>query len=127
MTLKEVAKKVSASIDETLTYYDFPSGHWIKIRTNTTIGHLNREIWRRTCVGGAFPDTRISSAYLFLETVCLKENVIKYVSCPSCGGSCIKYRKNKPGTQRWYCNVCSMIIIHNFALAGKTEGNSIPT
>ena len=46
MKLKEVAKKVSASIDETLTYYDFPVGHWIKIRTNNTIERLNREIWR---------------------------------------------------------------------------------
>jgi len=34
MKLKDVAKKVSESIDETLTYYDFPSEHWMKIRTN---------------------------------------------------------------------------------------------
>jgi hypothetical protein len=44
MKLKEVAKKISASIDETLTYYDFLSGHWIKIQTNNTIERLNREI-----------------------------------------------------------------------------------
>ena len=36
MKLKEAAKKVSESIDETLTYYDFPSEHWTKIRTNNT-------------------------------------------------------------------------------------------
>ena len=56
MKLKEVAKKVSQSIDETLNYYDFPSEHWMKIRTNNTIERLNREIQRRTRVVGTFPD-----------------------------------------------------------------------
>lgn len=56
MKLKEAAKKVSESIDETLTYYDFPSEHWMKIRTNNTIERLNREIRRRTHVVGPFPD-----------------------------------------------------------------------
>ena len=56
MKLKEAAKKVSESIDETLTYYDFPSEHWMKIRTNNTIERLNREIRRRTRVVGTFPD-----------------------------------------------------------------------
>ena len=56
MKRKEAAKKVSESIDETLTYYDFPSEHWMKIRTNNTIERLNREIRRRTRVVGTFPD-----------------------------------------------------------------------
>ena len=56
MKLKEAAKKVSESIEETLTYYDFPSEHWMKIRTNNTIEHLNREIRRRTRVVGTFSD-----------------------------------------------------------------------
>ena len=56
MKLKEAAKKVSESINETLTYYDFLSKHWMKIRTNNTIEHLNREIRRRTRVVGTFPD-----------------------------------------------------------------------
>lgn len=53
--LKEAAKKVAESIDETLTYYDFPSEHWMKIRTNNTIERLNREIWCKTHVVGTFP------------------------------------------------------------------------
>jgi transposase, mutator family len=56
MKLKEAAKKVSESIDETLTYYDFPSEHWMKIRTSNTIERLNREIRHRTRIVGTFPD-----------------------------------------------------------------------
>lgn len=56
MKLKEAVKKASESIDETLTYYDFPSEHWMKIRTNNTIERLNREIRSRTRVEGTFPD-----------------------------------------------------------------------
>ena len=46
MKLKETAKKVSESIDETLTHYDFPSEHWMKIRTKNTIERLNRDVAR---------------------------------------------------------------------------------
>ena len=56
MKLKQAAKKVEDSIEETLTYYDFPSEHWVKIRTNNVIERLNREIRRRTRVVGTFPD-----------------------------------------------------------------------
>jgi len=56
MKLKEAAKKVSESIDETLTYYDFPSEHCMKIRINNTIECLDREIRRRTRVVGTFSD-----------------------------------------------------------------------
>ena len=54
--LPEAAKKIEAGIEETLTYCDFPSEHWTKIRTNNVIERLNREIRRRTRVVGAFPD-----------------------------------------------------------------------
>lgn len=37
-------------------YCDFPSEHWMKIRTNNVIERMNREIRRRTRVVGAFPD-----------------------------------------------------------------------
>ena len=56
MKLSEAAKKIEAGIEETLTYCDFPSEHWTKIRTNNVIERLNREIRRRTRVVGAFPD-----------------------------------------------------------------------
>ena len=56
MKLKEAAKKVEDSIEEPLTYYDFPSEPWVKIRTNNALERLNREIRRRTRVVGAFPD-----------------------------------------------------------------------
>ena len=41
---------------QTLTYCDFPSEHWTRIRTNNVIERLNREIRRRTRVVGSFPD-----------------------------------------------------------------------
>ena len=37
MRLKEAAKKVEDGIEETLTYYAFPSEHWLKIRTNNVL------------------------------------------------------------------------------------------
>lgn len=56
MKLSAAAKKVEDGIEETLTYMDFPTQHWTRIRTNNTIERLNREIKRRTKAIGAFPD-----------------------------------------------------------------------
>ena len=56
MKLKEVAKKVEDGIEETLTYCDFSSEHWTRIRTYNVIERLNREIRRRTRMVGGFPD-----------------------------------------------------------------------
>ena len=56
MKLKEAAIKVENSIEETLSYADFPYEHWTRIRTNNVIERLNREIRRRTRVVGTFPD-----------------------------------------------------------------------
>ena len=72
MKLKEAAKKVGDGIEETLTYYDFPSEHWIRIRTNNLIERLNREIRRRTRVVGSFPD-----GYSALMLVCAR---LRYVA-----------------------------------------------
>ena len=44
------------SIEETLTYMDYPTEHRNRIRTNNTIERVNREIKRRTKAIGAFPD-----------------------------------------------------------------------
>lgn len=56
MKLSAAAKKLQDGIEETLTYMDFPTQHWSRIRTNNTIECLNREIKRRTKAIGAFPD-----------------------------------------------------------------------
>ena len=56
MKLREAARKVEDSIEETLTYMEFPYEHWLRIRTNNVIERLNREIRRRTRVVGTFPD-----------------------------------------------------------------------
>ena len=54
--LVKAAKKVKTSIHETLVYYDFPSAHWRRIRTNNPLERILREVRRRTRVVGAFPD-----------------------------------------------------------------------
>lgn len=56
MKLGSAAKKIVDGIEETLTFMDFPTQHWKRIRTNNTIERLNREIKRRTRAIGAFPD-----------------------------------------------------------------------
>ena len=56
MKLTQAADKIGESIAETLTYYDFPSAHWRRIRTNNPLERIMREIRRRTNVVGAFPD-----------------------------------------------------------------------
>ena len=55
MKLKEATEKVEDSVEETLTYCDFPYEHWIRIRTNNVIERLNRELCRGTRVAGTFP------------------------------------------------------------------------
>ena len=54
--LLSAAKKVEDSVGETLTYMDFPTEHWSRIRTNNLTERVNREIRRRTRAIGAFPD-----------------------------------------------------------------------
>jgi len=57
MKLFKASQKVEESIEETLTYMDFPPEHWIRIRTNNALERINREIKRRTKVVGTFPDS----------------------------------------------------------------------
>ena len=86
MKLKEAAKKVEDGIEETLTYMDFPSQHWLKIRTNNVIERMNHEIRRRTRVVGTFPDGKSA-----LMLVCAR---LRYVSGKEWGSKrylCMKY------------------------------------
>ena len=63
---------IEDGIEETLTYMDFPTQHWMKIRTNNVIERMNREIRRRTRVVGTFPDGKSA-----LMLVCAR---LRYVS-----------------------------------------------
>ena len=56
LKLAKAAKVVREGVQETLTYYAFPSEHWRRIRTNNPLERIMREIRRRTRVVGAFPD-----------------------------------------------------------------------
>jgi len=56
MRLSKAAELVENHIDETLSYYAFPSQHWIKLKTNNPMERLLKEARRRTKVIGAFPD-----------------------------------------------------------------------
>ena len=56
MRLDAVAKFVEESVEDTLSYMDFPSRHWQKIRTNNGLERIMKEIRRRTRVVGSFPD-----------------------------------------------------------------------
>lgn len=56
LKLKEAARKVRESISETLTFFDFPREHRLRIRTNNALERIMKEIRRRTRVVGAFPD-----------------------------------------------------------------------
>jgi transposase-like protein len=56
MRLSTAARKVEESIEETLTFMEFPSQHWTPLRTNNLLERVIREIKRRTRAIGAFPD-----------------------------------------------------------------------
>lgn len=56
MKMTKAAELVERGIEDTLTYYDFPSEHRRRVRTNNPMERIMREIRRRTRVVGAFPD-----------------------------------------------------------------------
>jgi len=56
MKLPKAADLIDEKIGETLTYYNYPDNHWVRIRTNNALERIMREIRRRTRVVGAFPD-----------------------------------------------------------------------
>ena len=78
--LLSAAKKVEDSVGETLTYMDFPTEHWSRIRTNNLTERVNREIRRCTRAIGAFPDG--DSA---LMLVCAR---LRHVAASEWGSKC---------------------------------------
>jgi len=62
MKLSAAAQKAEESIEETLTYRDYPTEHRNRIRTNNTIERVNREIKHRTKAIGAFPDGQFTAS-----------------------------------------------------------------
>ena len=56
MKLDRIAEFVETSVDETLSYMDFPYEHWSRLRTNNGLERIMKEIRRRTRVVGSFPD-----------------------------------------------------------------------
>ena len=56
LKLESLAKFAEESVEETLSYMDFPTEHWRKIRTNNGLERIMKKIRRRTRVVGSFPD-----------------------------------------------------------------------
>ena len=56
MKLERIASFVETSVEETLSYMDFPYEHWSRLRTNNGFERIMKEIRRRTRVVGSFPD-----------------------------------------------------------------------
>ncbi len=71
------AKTLEGGIAETLTYTNYPSQHWLRIRTNNGIERINREVQRRTRAVGCFPDGNSA-----LMLVCAR---LRHVSSSSWG------------------------------------------
>ena len=54
MKLRKATTLVRETVNQTLTYYAFPSTHWRQIRTNNPLERIIREIRHRTRVVGVF-------------------------------------------------------------------------
>jgi transposase-like protein len=65
-TYPKVSKLLEEHLEETLTFYSYPSKHHRKIRTTNLIEYLNRLIKKRSKVLGIFPNAK---------------SCIRYVSC----------------------------------------------
>ncbi len=53
---KEAVNFIKNSVEETLTYMDFPYEHWSRLRANNGLERIMKGIRRRTRVVGSFPD-----------------------------------------------------------------------
>ena len=58
MKLSQAADLLRNSLEETLSYMNYPDKHWLRIRTNNPLERVIKEVRRRTRVVGAFPDGR---------------------------------------------------------------------
>ena len=67
--LSSATKVLREGLSDALTFYQYPSQHWPRIRTNNPLERLLREVKRRLKVVGSFPD--VESA-LMLATARLK-------------------------------------------------------
>ena len=56
MNLNKVTEFVESTVEETLSYMDFPYEHWTRLRTNNALERIMKEIRRRTRIIEAFPD-----------------------------------------------------------------------
>lgn len=51
-----VADRLEAETEDTLAFYGFPAGHWLRIRTTNMLERYNEELRRRTKVIRVFPN-----------------------------------------------------------------------
>jgi len=77
MRLSGAADLLSAGIEETLSYYAFPSEHRRSLRTDNPQERIMREIRRRTRVVSAFPDGR--SALMLVAAR------LRHIAASACG------------------------------------------
>ena len=87
MKLDKVADFVEKSVDETLSYMDFPYEHWSRLRTNNGLERIMKEIRRRTRVVGSFPD-----GYSAMMLV----------------GACLRHISTTKWGTRQYMNTCKL-------------------
>ena len=86
MKLKEAAKKVEDGIEETLTYCDFPSEHWTRIRTNNVIETAqpgdppphSRGHRERLCCGAAPQITYHTEWCIEVRSLICSTNILPY-------------------------------------------------
>ena len=116
MKLPEAAKKVESGIEETLTYCDFPTEHWTKIRTNNTIERLNGRSGAGPGLWVPFPGRQLcADAGLCPAASCSRNPVgLQEVHEYEASGS--------PGTGPG----CGLIAVRLQRVKGKTSGVSPP-
>jgi transposase-like protein len=66
----DLSKWMLENIPEGFTFFNFPTSHWIKIRTSNVLERLNKEIKRRTRVAGIFPN--VASCERLVSSVLLE-------------------------------------------------------